>query len=61
MTEYLLLSRFPLIYCSLCHKQWPVRVIEMAADELNDHAAVDLMCSNCDLVIATLHEAKPAA
>ena len=56
MTEYLLLSRYPLIFCPLCRKQWPVRVAEMAADDRNDHDAVDLMCSNCDLVIATLHE-----
>ena len=56
MTEYLLLSRYPLIYCSLCRRQWPVRISEMAADDRNDHAAVDLMCSNCDLVIAVLHE-----
>ena len=58
MTEYLLLDRYPLIYCTLCSKLYPVRVSEMVADDRNDHAAVDLMCSNCDLVVATLHE-KP--
>jgi len=31
-------------------------VAEMAKDDRNDHDAVDLMCSSCDLVIATLHE-----
>ena len=58
MSTFLLLDRYPLIYCTLCGKQHPVRVVEMVADDLNDHAAVDLMCSNCDLVVATLHE-KP--
>ena len=56
MTEYLLLDRYPLIYCTLCTRLYPVRVSEMVADDLNDHGAVDLMCSNCDLIVATLHE-----
>ena len=59
MSTFLLLDRFPLIHCALCRQQRPVRVAVMEADEHNDHAAVDLMCSVCDLVIATLHE-RPA-
>jgi hypothetical protein len=27
-----------------------------AADERNDHAAIDLICATCDFVIATLHD-----
>jgi hypothetical protein len=49
-------ARYPLIYCALCKKQQPLLLMEMEADNNNDHAAVDLMCSECRLVIATLHE-----
>ena len=49
-------QRYPLIYCSNCGKTRPLLTDEMPADRLNDHAAMDLMCGKCRLVIATLHE-----
>jgi hypothetical protein len=53
-------ARYPLIWCALCKKNQPLLLIEMEADDNNDHAAMDLMCSNCRLVIATLHEKTDA-
>lgn len=58
MTE---LSKYPLIYCDVCDKTQPMVPAEMAADHLNDHAAMDLLCGECRLVIATLHaRSEPA-
>lgn len=55
------LSKYPRIYCDKCQTINPMAVDEMAADYLNDHAAMDLMCAECRLVIATLHVAEPKA
>lgn len=52
MTDF---SKYPLIYCGLCEATRPMLTDEMPADDLNDHDALDLMCSECRLVIATLH------
>ena len=49
-------EKYPLIYCPICHHNQPLRVSVLEADGPNDHEAIDLMCSVCDLVIATLHE-----
>lgn len=48
-------SKYPRIYCNVCEALTPLMLDEMPADHLNDHAAMDLMCSECKLVIATLH------
>lgn len=52
MTDF---SKYQLIYCSTCGKTQPMITDEMSADHLNDMHAMDLMCSECHLVIATLH------
>jgi uncharacterized protein YlaI len=49
------LNQYPRIYCSNCGETKTLLVDEMRADRLNDHDAVDLMCSDCHLVVATLH------
>lgn len=46
---------WPRIYCDCCGDIRPVRPAMMEADERNDHAAVDLLCDVCHLVITTLH------
>ena len=46
---------YPLIWCGICDAAKPLLTDEMPADDRNDHAAMDLMCSDCRLVIATLH------
>lgn len=46
---------FPGIYCPGCHDIKPMVFDLMCASELNDHDAVDLMCGDCRLVIATIH------
>lgn len=52
MTDF---TRYPNIWCSQCETVKPLVTDEMSADHLNDHAAMDLMCSECRLVIATVH------
>jgi uncharacterized protein YlaI len=49
------LSKYPLIYCDLCGKTQPLVTDEMSTDRLNDHDAMDLMCGECHLIIATVH------
>lgn len=45
-----------MIWCSNCQKAEPLMVIEMFPDDMNKTGAADLMCSECLLIIATLHE-----
>lgn len=49
---------WPLIWCSNCGAETGLLIDEMEADNLNDHDAADLMCGECRLVIATLHDHK---
>lgn len=51
------LARYPRIWCSQCEGLTPLALDEMPANELNDHGAMDLMCGECRLVVATVHEA----
>jgi hypothetical protein len=53
------LERFPLVWCGTCEKIQPMLFDEMTANEKNDHAAADIVCSECKSVIATLHAARP--
>ena len=50
------LEHYPLVFCPLCKRNQPVVWSEMTADDTNDHDAIDIMCGECQLVIATLHE-----
>ena len=43
------------VWCGLCGSIQPLVRAYMPADERNDHAATDLLCATCRLVIATLH------
>jgi len=42
------------IYCEVCGIAPMIRDY-MPANERNDHAATDLMCAKCHLIIATIH------
>lgn len=50
------LARYPRIWCPLCKANTPLALDEMPANERNDHGAMDLMCGECRLVVATVHE-----
>lgn len=43
------------IWCDNCDEIRPLLRGYMPADERNDHAATDLICSECHFLIATLH------
>ena len=43
------------VFCDACGEVKPVLYDKMPADERNDHAATDIICGDCHLVIATLH------
>lgn len=49
------LGKYPRIWCNQCDALNPLAVDEMPADERNDHGAMDLMCGECRLVVATVH------
>lgn len=54
------LSKYPKIWCSNCMIVQPLICHEMNNDlsgskTFSDHAAMDLSCRKCGLVIATLH------
>ena len=46
------------IYCNDCGEVSPMLSDFMPAIGKNEHAATDLICSRCCLVIATLHHLK---
>ena len=54
------LSKYPKAWCSICEAIKPIRFDEMQAGGLNDHDAADVLCNECDFVIATFH-AEPTA
>ena len=48
-------SRFPFIWCDNCDGIQPVILDELPADYHNERPALDLVCSRCKVIIATLH------
>jgi hypothetical protein len=46
------LEHFPLVWCGTCEKIQPMLFDEMPANDKNDHAAADIVCSECKSVIA---------
>lgn len=42
------------IWCEVCGVT-PLMLDRLEADDRNDHAATDLICGKCHLVIATVH------
>ena len=46
---------FPLVWCTNCNQTQPAIFDVMKADVHNDHDALDIVCGECKLVIATLH------
>lgn len=53
------LAKYPRVWCDTCDAMKPVLFDEMPKDALNDHAAMDIQCADCYLIIATLHGPKP--
>lgn len=53
-------DKYPRIWCRQCEETRECRVDEMPADSLNDHGAMDLLCKDCNFVIATVHAAPPS-
>lgn len=51
-------EKFQNVWCPNCETIRPLRTDEMAGGKLNDHDALDLLCGDCDFVIATLHASK---
>jgi hypothetical protein len=47
------------IWCQVCGSIQDLVLDEMPANDRNDHAAIDLMCGKCRLVIATAHALPP--
>src|SRR5438105_1199957 len=51
-----LLERFPLAWCRACQRVQPTITFEVfEADDKTDYDAVDLICGECQSIIATLH------
>jgi hypothetical protein len=51
-----LLERFPLAWCRACQRVQPTLTFEVfEADDKTDYDAVDLICGECQSIIATLH------
>lgn len=50
-----LLAGMTRIYCDSCSTERPLLLDRLAANDRNDHDAVDLVCGDCKLIIATLH------
>jgi hypothetical protein len=55
------LDQFPNVYCPNCRRVQPSRFEVVKADAYIDHDSVDIICSQCQSVIASLHADKPKA
>lgn len=44
------------IWCSECSAIQPMLTDYLPASTLNSHAAMDLVCAECRIIVATLHE-----
>jgi len=44
------------VWCPQCQAITVVNTDTMHADRLNDHDVMDILCSACSFVIATLHD-----
>jgi hypothetical protein len=53
------LDDFPNVYCSTCRRVQPARFEILKADAYIDHESMDIVCSECRSVIASLHADKP--
>ena len=53
------LDEFPNVYCPTCRRVQPARFEILKADAYIDHASIDIVCSECRSVIASLHADKP--
>jgi ribosomal protein S27E len=53
------LDEFPNVYCPTCRRVQPARFELLKADAYIDHASIDIVCSECGSVIASLHADKP--
>lgn len=47
------------IHCDNCGKVQPLLMDFMPENDMNDHAATDLMCMVCASIIATIHHISP--
>jgi phage terminase large subunit GpA-like protein len=56
---YELMKAFPNVWCPDCGKVQPMKIAIMKANDRNNHDAADILCSECRLVVTTLH-AEPA-
>jgi len=55
------LDDFPNVYCPTCRRVQPARFEILKADAYIDHESMDIVCSECRSVIASLHADKPDA
>ena len=49
------LDEFPNVYCPTCRSVLPARFEILKADPYIDHPSIDILCSECRSVIASLH------
>ncbi len=55
-----LMAQFPNVYCPGCKATKPMTFDVMRANAINDHDAADIVCRDCNLIVATLHADKAA-
>jgi len=53
------LDDFQNVYCPTCRRVQPARFDFLKADAYIDHDSVDIVCSECQSAIASLHADKP--